>query len=76
MYYSPINGVAPAPFEPFNFFIEDAPDYAYDIFHIPSEIMFKAALKAGFGKIDFALQHEPNPEFKDNAAVRRYIDEI
>ena len=62
MYYKPIGPDAPAPFEPFNFFIDKAPEYAYEIFNIPSDVMFKAALKAGYEKVDFELQ-KPNPEF-------------
>ena len=48
MYYKPIGPNAPEPFEPFNFFIDKAPEYAYEIFNIPSDVMFRAALKAGY----------------------------
>ena len=75
MYYKPKGPNPPEPFEPFNFFIETAPDYAYEIFNIPSNIMFKAALEAGYEKIDFELQ-QPNPEYEKDPAIRRYIDEV
>lgn len=36
--------------------------------------MFKAAKAAGFNKIEYTLAY-PNPEYKNNEVVRKYIDE-
>ena len=67
-------GVDPKPFEPFDFFIDRQPDSPYECFNIPADVMFKAAREAGFNKIDYTLAY-PNPEFKDNPVIRKYIDE-
>jgi len=38
----------PKEFEVFNFFIEQAPDFPFELFNIPSHTMMKAGLEAGF----------------------------
>jgi ubiquinone/menaquinone biosynthesis C-methylase UbiE len=44
MYTAPVvANTPPVPFEPFNFFIDSAPDYAFEIFHIPANTMLRRA---------------------------------
>ena len=64
----------PGDFEIFNFTIDQAPDWKFKIFNIPSHVVMRAALEAGFNGIEFKLQY-PDPEVKDDPVVRRYQDE-
>ena len=68
-----VANVDPAPFESFNFYIDRNPSAPYEVFNIPAEVMFKAAREAGFNTVDYTLAY-PNPEYKDNEVVRKYID--
>ena len=51
---------APPNFECFNFFIDKAPNDAFEIFQIPSYLMMRAGIDAGFKECDFKLQY-PDP---------------
>ena len=64
----------PKPFETFDFFIDRAPESPFKIFNIPAEIMFKAGFQTGLKHIEYKPQY-PDPKFKDDPAVRRYLDE-
>ena len=68
-----VPGTDPKPFESFNFYIDKNPEARYEIFNIPADVMFKAAKEAGFNRIEYTLAY-PNPEYKDNEIVRKYID--
>ena len=49
-----VPGVDPKPFEPFEFYIEKQPEGPpYEIFNIPSDVMFRAAKAAGFNNIEY-----------------------
>eukprot|EP00341_Mesodinium_pulex_P010369 CAMPEP_0116974540 /NCGR_PEP_ID=MMETSP0467-20121206/55234_1 /TAXON_ID=283647 /ORGANISM="Mesodinium pulex, Strain SPMC105" /LENGTH=179 /DNA_ID=CAMNT_0004666713 /DNA_START=246 /DNA_END=785 /DNA_ORIENTATION=+ len=61
-------------FAPFQFFIDRAPDCPFDIFHIPSYLMFKAGRECGFKNITYKEQY-PNPDYKNDPVVRRYFDQ-
>ena len=65
---------SPEEFEIFNFYIDNAPDYPFEIFHIPNSLMFKAGYEASFTHIEHLPQY-PHPDFKDHKVVRRYLDE-
>lgn len=73
MYTKHKGDAPPKEFEPFEFYIEKAPTDAFDIFHIPANIMFKAGYAAGFGHVDFTLQY-PDPAHREDPVIRRYID--
>lgn len=53
MYTRARGGSRPKEFEPFEFIIEKAPDHVFEIFHIQSDTIFKAAFEAGFRSISF-----------------------
>ena len=65
---------APKEFEIFNFYIDNAPEYPFEIFHIPNYLMFKAGYEAGFAHIEHLPQY-PDPEFKEDKRIRRYLEE-
>merc|ERR1711872_308656 len=67
-------GKSPKEFEIFNFYIDNAPEFAFEIFHIPNYLMFRAGYEAGFDHIEHFPQY-PNPDFKDDKMIRRYLDE-
>jgi hypothetical protein len=60
-------------FEAFKFIIDSAPDAPYEIFNIPSDLMFKAGFEAGFRHIDHMPQY-PDPDFESDVVVRRYLE--
>ena len=64
----------PVDFEAFNFIIEQAPDFPFELFSIPNHLIIKAGLEAGFKIVEHKLQY-PDPEIKDDKVVRRYIEE-
>ena len=64
---------SPKEFEIFDFFMEKAPDNPMKIYNIPSYLMFKASCGAGFTEIEMIPQYT-DPQYKDNAILRRYID--
>uniref|UniRef100_A0A7S3N1M1 Uncharacterized protein n=1 Tax=Strombidium inclinatum TaxID=197538 RepID=A0A7S3N1M1_9SPIT len=70
----PDEPVGPKEFETFEFFIDKAPEEAFQIFQIPHYLMFKAGYAAGFRHIEYKPQY-PDPELKDDPVIRRYIDE-
>lgn len=74
--YTSVKGEDPQPkeFEPYDFFIKTAPKSPFEIFHIPSYLMVKAGLEAGFGIVEHKLQY-PDPEVKDDEVVKRYVNE-
>ena len=75
MYTKPVvEDSPPKEFEVFNFFIQQAPDSPFEIFHIPNSTMIKAGLEAGFKVVEHKLQY-PDPEVKDDKVIRRYIEE-
>lgn len=43
----------PKEFETFNFYIDKAPESPFEIFNIPSYLMFQAGYQAGFDSIQF-----------------------
>jgi SAM-dependent methyltransferase len=55
MYTATKYGGAPPDFEYFHFFIDKAPFDAFEIFQIPSHLMMKAGIDAGFTECDFKL---------------------
>jgi hypothetical protein len=75
MHIKPKGDSPPKLFEPFNFYVKQAPDHSFDIFHIPSHIMFQAGLAAGFGHIEHKPQY-CDPAVKDHSDIRRYIDTL
>jgi hypothetical protein len=62
-------GEPPKDFETFKFVIDRAPNDPFEIYHIPSNIMYKAGIEVGFNKCDFKMQY-PNPDFVDHPAMR------
>lgn len=48
MYTKQVKDEPPKEFEIFNFFIDSAPDHAFEIFNIPADLIFKGALEAGY----------------------------
>ena len=66
-------GQPPKDFETFNSFIDTAPKHPFEIFNIPSHVMFKAGYEAGFNHIEFKRQY-PDPAFKDNKAIKSYME--
>jgi len=54
--------------------IEHSPETKYEIFHIPSHLMFKAGAAAGFNTINHKVQY-PDPEYTNDPVVRRYLNE-
>lgn len=67
------NGEAgPEPFGTFQFFIPQAPNDAYEIYNIPSSIMHRAGIDAGFTTCDFKLQY-PNPEKREHPTVKKWL---
>ena len=48
-------GEAPKDFETFKFVIDKAPNDPFEIYHIPSNIMYKAGIEVGFNKCDFKM---------------------
>ena len=71
-----VSGVDPKPFELFNFYIDKQPEGPpYEVFNIPSDVMFKAAQKAGFNNIEFQLA-KSDPEYKDHPVVKRYLQDL
>jgi len=71
---SAVNGKPPKEFEVFHFMMDLAPETVYEIFHIPSYLMIKAGLEAGFQIVEHKMQY-PDPSVKDNPVVKRYVDE-
>jgi len=74
MYTRALNDRPPKEFEVFIFYIDEAPEMMYEIFHIPNYVMIKAGLEAGFQMVEHKMQY-PDPSVKDNPVVRRYIEE-
>ena len=67
--------LGPANFETFQFFIDNAPGEAFDIFHIPSYLMFRAGYEAaGFDHIEHWPQY-PDPKLKNDRVIRKYLDQ-
>ena len=64
------NGPPPKEFEPFHFQFDKDPEHPYEIFEIPSHLMYQAALQAGFGQIDTKLAYS-HPDFRDHPAMKR-----
>ena len=65
----------PEEFGIFHFFIDTAPGEAFEIFHIPNHVMFKAAYQsAKFDHIEHKPQY-PDPAFRNNDKIRSYLDE-
>ena len=66
--------IEPRPFDTFHYTISFDPDSKYDIFHIPSRVMFEAGIEAGFNAIEYrpAMVH---PDFQENAVLRQLIDD-
>ena len=48
MYTKSVRDEPPKDFEFFNFFIDSAPDHAFEIFNLPANLIFTAAIEAGF----------------------------
>mmetsp|Transcript_17915 Transcript_17915/g.30471 ORF Transcript_17915/g.30471 Transcript_17915/m.30471 type:complete len:154 (+) Transcript_17915:210-671(+) len=48
MYTKRVGAESPKEFEPFHFFIENAPESPFQIIHIPCHLMFRAGHEAGF----------------------------
>ena len=69
-----VPGRVPQPFEPFHFFIDSAPNNPFEIFNIPANVMFQAAMEVGYGQVHYQLQY-PNPEYEHNPIIRSYIDD-
>ena len=67
-------GHVPKPFESFHFFIDLAPNSPFEIFNIPANVMFQAAMDAGYGQVHYQLQY-PSPEYENNRIVRSYMDD-
>ena len=74
MHTAQVGSEPPKNFEIFHFFIDKAPEHAYEIFNIPADVMFKAGLEAGWQKVEYFLQY-PDPEFKDHPVIKRYNTE-
>jgi len=74
MYTLTATGLPPKHFEPFLFHIVTAPENSFEIFNIPSDVMYKAGLDAGFTKVDYKLQY-PSKEYENHPVVRKYFDE-
>ena len=65
----------PSNFDTFQFFIDNAPGEAFEIFQIPSYLMFRAGYEAaGFDHIEHRPQY-PDPRFKNDPMIRKYLDE-
>lgn len=73
MYTQTLDGKKPQAFNTFDFIIDKAPNHIFKIFHIPSDIIFKASYEAGFKNINYQPQY-PDPEYEKNEVMRRYLD--
>ena len=73
MYTKQPEGKRPGDFEVFHFIIDKAPDSPYEIFNIPPHLMFKAGFEAGLRSIEHIPQY-PDPAYKDDKVMRRYLD--
>jgi len=74
MYTKRVNDMPPKEFEVFHFLIDEAPEVVYEIFHIPRYRIIQSGFEAGFQIVETKLQY-PDPSVKDNAVIRRYIEE-
>jgi hypothetical protein len=73
MYTKYVKDGPPKEFEIFNFFIDSAPNHAFEIFNIPSDLIFRGALDAGFDQLLYKKQYS-NPDFENDPIIRRYLD--
>lgn len=64
---------APDEFDVFHFMIDTAKESPFEIFNIPPYLMFKAGHKAGLHNIEHIPQY-PDPAYKQDSVVRRYLD--
>lgn len=67
-------GDRPKNFETFNFFHDKSPEMPYGIYHIPAELIFKAAIQVGLKKIVHKLQY-PSESIAKDPRFLRYIRE-
>ena len=74
-YNRPIDGRPPAEWEVFDFLTDEEPDQVYKVFNIPSHLMYKAAISAGFKNVTYQKAY-PAPEFKEHPHVIRYLYEL
>ena len=73
MYTTCAKKEGPSEFDTFRFHIEeDEKGASYEIFNIPSYIMFKAGKAAGFNSIELKAQY-PNPEYENDPAMVKYL---
>ena len=61
----------PKLFEPFHFFTDMAPEHPYEIFHIPANVMFQAAIEVGFKQATWQLQYA-SPEYEKHPMCVAY----
>ena len=57
MYTSTDKNEEPEEFSAFNFIIDEAPDFNFKIYNIPSYRMMQAGRKAGFSRISYVSQY-------------------
>ena len=62
----------PEEFSPFNFLIDEAPDFNFKIYNIPSYRMMQAGKKAGFSRISYISQYPAQTE-KENIVIQDYL---
>jgi len=58
----------PEEFSAFNFLIDEAPDFNFKIYNIPSYRMMQAGRKAGFSRISYISQYPAQTE-KENIVI-------
>ena len=64
----------PKEFERFKNYISSVPNDPYEISHLPNHVMLKAGYEAGFPHIQHLPQY-PDPRYKNDKVIRRYLDE-
>ena len=75
MYTSHPNGdKGPEPFKTFKFYTDTAPNDPYEVFNIPSDLMFKAGVESGFKNCDFKMQY-PSKEKAKDPIMQKYLKE-
>ena len=67
-------GSRPKAFETFKFYQDRSPTMAYDIFHVPAELIFKASVEVGLTRVEHKLQYAAESIAQDPRFLR-YINE-